>query len=283
MATFAGHTTTTIDALQMHYLEAGEGEPFVLLHGWPQSSHEWRSVMDGLSSRYRLIAPDMRGAGHSGKPVSGYDKRTMALDVAKLMDKLGVDRFHLVGHDFGAAVGFALAANHRNRVRTLTILDMLLPGFGYEHAMQRTAGGGIWHFGFHLTPDLPELLIAGKESEYVRYFLQNFIYDPTSISSADIEHYANLQRAPGALRAGLNYYRTIFEDAAANQQAASQPLTIPVLALGGELSLGAMAKELIQPLATAVEGGAVPRCGHWIPEERPDFLIERLPAHFAKN
>lgn len=281
MNTVERHTTMVGD-LRVHYLAVGQGEPVVLLHGWPQTSREWRHVMAGLSSRYRLIAPDLRGAGDSGKPQTGYDKQTMARDVTGLLDQLGIEKAHVVGHDFGATVGYAFASSFRERALSLAVLEMVLPGFGYEQVMQMTPQGGLWHFSFHLTPDLPEMLIAGKEREYLTYFLQNFIYDPSSISDEDIDAYVRAYSAPGALRATLQYYRTIFEDAEQNRIAAQQKLTIPVLALGGALSLGEMTKVFVGDIAEVVDGGSVARCGHWMPEERPDHLIEVLPVHFAK-
>lgn len=274
--------TAYVGGLKLHYREAGSGTPVILLHGWPQTSLEWERVMGGLAGQFRLIAPDLRGAGSSDKPQQGYDKRTMAGDIAALMDHLGIENAHIVGHDFGATVGYAFASQYRERALSLAILEMVLPGFGYEQVMQMTPQGGLWHFSFHLTPDLPEMLIAGKEREYLTYFLQNYIYDPSSIPQAEIDAYVRDYSAPGSLRATLNYYRTIFQDAEDNRAAGRQKLTIPVLALGGVLSLGEMTKVFASEIAEDIQGGAVDRCGHWLPEERPDHLIEVLPAHFSR-
>jgi pimeloyl-ACP methyl ester carboxylesterase len=102
-----------LDGVTLHYLTAGEGEPVVLLHGIPQSSHEWRHVIPRLAGRYRVIAPDLRGLGDSSRPPRGYDKRTVANDVWQLLhDRLGIDRFFLAGHDWGGPVAFSLAAQH---------------------------------------------------------------------------------------------------------------------------------------------------------------------------
>jgi pimeloyl-ACP methyl ester carboxylesterase len=275
------HHVTPINGFAMHHCEAGSGDAVVLLHGWPQTSRQWQHVMPALAEQYRVIAPDLRGSGDSGKPLDGYDKRTMASDVAALLDALGVARAHVVGHDFGATVAYALAATHRERVRSLSILEMLLPGFGYEHAMQITPQGGLWHFSFHLQPDIPEMLIAGKEREYLTYFVRNHVYDPTAVSEADIDDYVRCLKAPGGLRAGLNYYRTIFQDSLDNQEFAKTKLTIPVLALGGANSLGEHTRGALMHLSDDVRGGAVEHCGHWMADERPDYLVETLPAFFS--
>ena len=138
--------------VSLHYLTAGEGDPVVLLHGIPQSSHEWRFVMPRLAERYFVIAPDLRGLGDSTRPPSGYDKKTVAEDIWQLVNgHLGIKRFHLVGHDWGGPVAFSLAAHHPEAVSKLAILDVTIPGDGGEMSQ----GGRRWHHPFYRTPDLP--------------------------------------------------------------------------------------------------------------------------------
>src|SRR5262245_13097072 len=104
----------------VHYLTAGEGEPLVLLHGIPQTSYEWRHVTPHLTDRFRVIAPDLRGLGDSSRPATGYDKKTVAADVWRLVhDHLKIDRFCLVGHDWGGPTAFALTCAHQEAVRRL--------------------------------------------------------------------------------------------------------------------------------------------------------------------
>src|SRR6476661_6936927 len=108
----------------LHYLQAGEGDAVVLLHGIPQTSHEWRHVLPDLAERYLVIAPDLRGLGDSSRPPRGYDKKTVADDVWRLVhDHLGIGRFFLAGHDWGGPVAFSLAAQDPDAVRRLAILD----------------------------------------------------------------------------------------------------------------------------------------------------------------
>ncbi len=107
------HHYADLGDVRLHYVTAGRGFPLVLLHGWPQSWYEWRLVMPGLAERFRVIAPDLRGLGDSSRPADGYDKKTVAGDIWRLAhDVLGIDRFHLVGHDWGGPTAYALAAAH---------------------------------------------------------------------------------------------------------------------------------------------------------------------------
>jgi pimeloyl-ACP methyl ester carboxylesterase len=100
-----------IDEVSIHYIKAGKGDPVVLLHGIPQTSHEWRYIIPHLTKRYSVIAPDLRGLGDSSRPAGGYDKKTIANDIWRLVhEHLGIDKFFLVGHDWGGPVAFSLAA-----------------------------------------------------------------------------------------------------------------------------------------------------------------------------
>jgi pimeloyl-ACP methyl ester carboxylesterase len=272
------HHTAQLPDVRLHYLTAGDGPALVLLHGWPQSSHEWRHLIPTLAQRYRVIAPDLRGLGDSSRPVGGYDKMTVAGDVrALLRDGLGVTQAAVVGHDWGGAVAYALAAQDRALVTRLAILDMLLPGIDLP-GLGPNALSGYWHFAFHGVRDLAELLVAGRERAYISWFFQNFAYNPRAVSESDVDEYARCLAQPGALRAGFEYYRAAGQDAVDFAAAAREPLTIPVLALGGERSIGAAVKLCMQQVAGNVRGGVLERCGHWIAEEQPQALLDELTA-----
>ena len=277
------HHTAELPGVRLHYLAAGSGPALLLLHGWPQSSHQWRHLMPVLATRYRVIAPDLRGLGDSGKPVGGYDKTTVAGDVRTLLrDRLGITRTAVVGHDWGGAVAYALAAQDRTLVTHLAILDMLLPGIDLP-GLGPDALSGYWHFAFHGVRDLAELLVAGRERPYISWFFQNFAYNPRAIGDADVDEYARCLAQPGALRAGFEYYRAAGEDAVAFAAAAREPLTIPVLALGGERSIGAAVKLCMEQVANDVRGGVIERCGHWVAEEQPQALLEALLPFLAES
>ena len=115
--------------VRLHYVEAGGGaSTIVLLHGFPQTWREWRRVIPELAAAgFRLIAPDHRGAGHSSRPPGGYDKRTMAGDIAAIMASLGHSKYQVVGHDRGARVAHRLTLDHSSTVTRLSVLDLTLP------------------------------------------------------------------------------------------------------------------------------------------------------------
>jgi pimeloyl-ACP methyl ester carboxylesterase len=277
-----------VNGILIHYVTAGAGEPVVLLHGFAQTWREWRrDVIPALARRYRVIAPDLRGFGDSEKPITGYEKQTVAEDIWQLVRHLGLGRIFLVGHDFGAAVAYAFAAAHRDAVRRLAILEMIMPGFGYEDCMQHpfvTDGLGrkVWHLAFHDAPEMPELLIAGRERTYLRWFFDHFAYAPGAISEEDLDDYERCYAGAGGLRA-LGYYRTHFVDAEHNRESAKRPLEMPVLALGGDAFLGGIVKQGMDALARDVRGGVIERCGHWIPDERPEALLELLLPFLAEE
>ena len=159
-----------------------------------------------LAARYRVIAPDLRGLGDSSRPPAGYDKKTVAADLWQLLSgTLGLARWHLVGHDWGGPVAFALAAAHPEAIRTLTIVDVTLPGIGPDISQ----GGKRWHHAFHMTPDLPEALVQGRERAYLSWFYESFSWQRGVFGAADIDEYLRTYTQPGALRAGFAFYRNI--------------------------------------------------------------------------
>jgi pimeloyl-ACP methyl ester carboxylesterase len=267
------HHTASVNGIQMHYVIGGQGDPVVLLHGWPQTWYEWHKVIPALAKNYTVIAPDLRGLGDSSKPFTGYDGNTTAEDIYQLLFQLGLDqKIYLVGHDVGVLTAYSYAASHPNNVSKLVILDVPpLPPPGFEDC--------CWWFRFHQTSDIPEMLTAGKEREYLSWFYR-FAYNPEAITEADIDKYVASYSAPGGMRAGFEYYRAFPITLEQNREHANVKLTMPVLALGGEYSFGSAALISMKSLATDVRGGIVPFSGHWIPEERPDFLINELAKFF---
>ncbi len=214
----------------VHYLTAGEGEPVVLLHGIPQTCHEWRHVIPRISDRFRVIAPDLRGLGDSFRPTSGYDKKTVASDVWRLVhDHLKIDRFFLVGHDWGGPTAFALACAHQEAVQRLAILDVAIPGDGadfsqngrrWHHALFRTAGPAR---GAVPGPRAPDPRLAVRELRLPAELHPGG--RPPGIPS-------HLSQA-GAMRAMFGYYRALPQDAEDNKAflQAHGKLRMPVLAL----------------------------------------------------
>ena len=277
------HHYADLGDVQLHYVTAGAGFPVVLLHGWPQSWYEWRHILPELATKYRVIAPDLRGLGDSSRPLEGYDKKTIANDIWRLLhDHLGLKEFFLVGHDWGGPTAYALSAAHPEAVRKLAVLDVTIPGDGSTNFSQ---GGRRWHHAFHQTADLPEALIAGREDIYFGWFYRNWGHHPNVLSAGDIAEYLRIYSQPGALRAGFSYYRNLARDIADNEAIAKTfKLPMPVLALGGNNAWGRRMEvlESLQRVASNVRGGVIDPCGHWMPEEQPQVLLQHLLPFLAE-
>ncbi|MBC8050471.1 MAG: alpha/beta hydrolase, partial [Chitinophagales bacterium] len=249
---FSHGKATVSDGVTLHYRMGGSGSPLVLLHGWPQHSLMWHSVAPRLAERFTIIAPDLRGVGGSSIPTTGYDKKTMAQDVMTLLTQLGVNRFDLAGYDLGSGVAYSLAAQWRNAVRRLAVMEFGLPGFGYEQFMTPTPqwdAGANWHLAFFTVPQVAEWAFKGRERELLTWFFWHLSHNEAAVSPAHFEEYVRQISKPGALRAGIEYYAAVWRDAEDNKALAQTPLECPVLAIGGEASAGAWMPELFKPVA----------------------------------
>ena len=273
------HHKTIVNGILMHYVIGGKGDPVVLLHGWPETWYEWRHIIPQLiDNNYTVIAPDMRGFGDSEKPQIGYDTKTVAEDIYQLVKKLGNSKIYIVAHDWGGPVAYSYAAAHPQDVRKMVILDTLLPGFGLEEAANFSPKG-LWHLSFHAVRDLPEKLIDGKEDIYLNWFY-DWTYNQSAITSEDREEYIKQYSKPGAMRAGFEYYRAVFEDSEQNKEYANEKLEIPILTIGGEAGIGNFTAASFQKVANNVTGITLPNTGHFIPEERPNFLTKQILEFF---
>ena len=278
------HHTASVDGIQLHYVIGGQGDPVVLLHGWPETWYGWHKVMPALARNYTVIAPDLRGLGDSSKPLTGYDGKTLAEDIHQLVTKLGFKTIDLVGHDIGSWVAYPYAAAHPSEVKGLAILEVPPPGPSFP---SRTPAP--WWVIFHQTPDVPEALVQGKEMEYLSWHYQNLAYNPAAITQAAINEYVSHYSAPGGMRAGFEYYRAFPQDAIQNQNYSKTKLTMPVLALGGgylPLFGGNITMPIVygmKLLAQNVQGIIVPNSGHYIAEEQPDVVVKLLNTFFSEH
>ncbi|HEX5976033.1 MAG TPA: alpha/beta hydrolase, partial [Nitrososphaeraceae archaeon] len=265
------HHMASVNGIQLHYVTGGQGDPIVLLHGFPQSWYEWRHSMPALAKNYTVVVPDLRGFGDSSKPITGYDGKTTAEDIYQLVSQLDFNNqpILLVAHDVGAQTAYSYAFFHPNNVSKLVIMDFPYPGFLPPEFGEK----GPWWFAFHQTLNLPEFLVEGKEREYISWFFKELAYNPSAITEEDIDIFANQFSAPGTARSAFEYFRAFSIDAEQNIESAKTPITIPVLALGGDIYPGLggdipgnFAASSLQSLATNVTGVTVPLSGHWIPE-----------------
>lgn len=273
--TFSHRTAEVNDGVRLHYVVGGRGEPVMLLHGFPQTWYEWHRIMPALAERYTVIAPDLRGMGASSKPASGYDNRTVAEDIYQLVRHLGLQKISIVGHDFGAPVAYAYAAAHPDDVRRLVMV---------EGAVSATESPKMyWHMAFHAEPDIAESLIVGRERMYLSWFFRKFGYNPAAFTEADIDEYVRWYSAVGAMRSALQYYRNGQQDFAQNMESKKRKLAMPVLAIGGEHSLGSNVEVMMRDFATNIRGSVIKDAGHWIAEEQPEELTRQFLTFFGEE
>jgi pimeloyl-ACP methyl ester carboxylesterase len=273
------HQTTEVNGVRIHYVVGGKGEAVVLLHGFPQTWYEWHKVMPALAEKYTVIAPDLRGLGESSRPAPDYEAQSIAEDVHQLVQKLGFQQINLVAHDIAGAAAYSYAVQYPQEILRLVVMETLVPGFNADTTGQT---GNYWHMGFHMTPDLPEQLITGKEHEYLTFFIRNFAHRQDMIDEEEISEYVRAYSAPGALHAAFEYYRAMPKDAEQNRRDFKTKLKMPILALGGEKSLRDLPLKSLQLVAENVRGGAIPDCGHWLATECPDDFTQQLLTFFGE-
>jgi pimeloyl-ACP methyl ester carboxylesterase len=265
--------TKEVDGVKLHYLTAGRGPSVILLHGYAETSRMWRPLMPILAERFTVIAPDLPGIGDSAIPESGLDMKTSAIRVHALARSLGVEKGRVVGHDIGLMVAYAYAAQFPAETEKLVVMDAFLPGVpGWEAVYNNPA---IWHFRFN--GPTPELLVQGRERTYFEHFWNNFAADKTrSIPEAERKAYAAAYARPGRMRAGWAYFVS-FQQAAKDFAELSQTkLTMPILVIGGEKSLGEVLAQQMKLVATDVSVVVLKATGHWVMEERPKETMDAL-------
>lgn len=275
------HHRMEIDGMRQHYLLAGSGEPVVLLHGFPETSYAWRKIIPALAEHYTVVAPDLRGCGDTDRPSGGYDKRTVAANIHQLVRHLKLGPINLVSHDVGMMVGYAYAAAYPTEVRRLVLMEAALPGLGLEALYDAIKYPRMYHLPLFDAPNgLAEALITGREKMFVSHFMRQQTYDPTGPDEDALEEYARRLSAPGALHAGIEYFRTHKIDAEHNREHAKTKLPMPVLTVGGTASFGANLEPEIKPLAENLRSVMIDECGHYLAEEKPERVIEELLRFF---
>ena len=279
--TFTSRYVDTGD-LRQHVVIGGEGPPLLLVHGWPQTWYAWRLVMPELAHDFQVIVPDQRGTGLSGRPSGGYDTGTLASDLIALMDALGHRRFALAGHDTGMWIGYALAAAHPDRLDRLAVAETPLPGVSPSPPLFANAhlNDALWHFAFNRLAEVNDQLVTGREDIYFGW--QFASKAAKRLPDYAVRHYVDtLTAGPEALHASFAIYRALDTTIAQNQQRKERRLTLPVLGIGGQYSLGDQVANTMKLAADDVETLVVPGCAHWVAEEAPEEMLAALTAFLA--
>ncbi len=261
-----------IDGVQLHYLTAGHGPTVILLHGYAETSRMWKPIIPLLAEKFTVIAPDLPGIGDSAIPANGLDMKTSAIRIHALARSLGAEKARVVGHDIGLMVAYAYAALFPAEAEKLVVMDAFLPGVaGWEPIYN----GPTWHFRFF--GPTPEALVQGRERIFFEHFWNDFAADKTrSVSEADRKAYTEAYSRPGRMRAAWAYFASWPQLAKDFAQLSQTKLTMPVLSIGGEKSLGNELAEQMKLVADNVTVVVLKGTGHWILEERPKETTDAL-------
>ncbi|MEV8632976.1 alpha/beta hydrolase [Streptosporangium sp. NPDC051023] len=281
-----------VNGVRLHHVVGGHGATLVLLGGWPQTWWQFHKIMPELARHYRVVAVDLRGMGGSAKPETGYDKKTMARDIRELVRHLGDEKVYVAGHDIGAMVAQSLAANHPDVVEKIALLDVhhpdetlygltLLPQSDQHVDGDFLAGSRayLWWFAVNQVRGLPEKLLAGRERELIDTLFDYLLLDAASIGERDREIYARAYSSQDAIRAGNAWYQAFMRDI--EDEKGYGPLTVPILALGGDHSNHPYLASVLPGKGTDVQVVEVKDSGHYLPEEQPETVIRLLTEFFA--
>ncbi|HTJ26770.1 MAG TPA: alpha/beta hydrolase [Candidatus Limnocylindria bacterium] len=271
--------TRQVDGRAVHYRIGGRGPAVLLLHGYADTGEMWAPVAPQLATNHLVVVPDLPGLGESRPqpPEAAYDMASVARTLHALMAQLGTPQAAVVGHDIGLMVAYAYAAQFPSDVTKLAIMDAPIPGVGpWQQVLLMPA---IWHFHFNGT--FAEELTAGRERIYLNRIWDDFAYHPERITEATRAWYAASYAQPGAMHAGFSYFAGFARDADDNVQFAKIPLRMPVLAMGGEKSFGALMPEFAKAVAGDVRTSVIPDSGHWLMDENPQATSTALLAFLA--
>jgi pimeloyl-ACP methyl ester carboxylesterase len=278
------HRFVEVEGLRFHVAEAGEGEPLVLLHGWPQNWWEWRRLIPLLSDRYRVICPDTRGSGWSDAPKDGYDKETMARDVIGVLDQLGLDRMRMVGHDIGGYLGYLICLRAPERVVRYVSLNTGHP-FGRPTAASLGTLWRFWYWPINGAPLFGPWLI--RNALFSRALHRWFTADRAGWSPQDLDVFLEQWKEPARALAASKTYRTFLAVDARRVLSGryrAMRLTVPTLMLHG--SEDPVLREPFlrgfEPFADDMRLELVPGVGHFIADESPELVADRVRAFFGQ-
>jgi pimeloyl-ACP methyl ester carboxylesterase len=262
-----------IDGVKLHYTTGGHGPSLILLHGYAETSRMWNPILPVLGEKFTIIAPDLPGIGDSEIPASGLDMKTAAIRIHALARSLAVEKARVVGHDIGLMVAYAYAAQFPAEVEKLVVMDAFLPGVGDWGAVYNNPG--IWHFRFN--GPTPEALVQGRERIYFAYFWNDLAADKTrSLPQPDREAYIAAYSRPRRMRAGWAYFVSFQQAAKDFAQLSQTKLTMPVLSIGGDKSLGDFLAQQMKLVASDLTTVVLKNTGHWILEENPKETTDAL-------
>ncbi|MBB3676113.1 alpha/beta fold hydrolase [Modestobacter versicolor] len=271
------HHHVEVNGTRLHHVQAGTtGSPVLLVHGFPETWWTFHRLIPLLAARHRVHAVDLRGFGDSATGPDAADSATAAEDLHQLVERLGIGPVHLVGQDISGATVFRLASTHPQDVRSLTAIEMGLPGFGLE-ALADVTSGGSWHIGALAAPGVPELLLTGREREFLdRFAFAALSATPGAVTGADLDEFTRTYARPGGFRGASGLYRSMLrEGAELVALAAAHPVSVPVLAVGaggGDFTAATMSRAVAGEVRPVTLDGV----GHYAALEAPHQLAAAL-------
>jgi pimeloyl-ACP methyl ester carboxylesterase len=271
------HQYAQVNGVKIHYVIGGKGEPLLLVHGFGQNWYMWNRLLPELSKHFTVIAPDLRGVGESGKPVGGYDKKNMAVDLHELMKTLGYQHIDLAGHDIGLMVAYAYAAQFPADVKKIILMDALLPGIEPVWSQVRAQA---WWFGFFAMPNSGDI-VAGKAGLFLMGFWPVVGYVKNPFTRAERDEFIRAYSVPGATTGTFHWFGAFSQDAKDNMELMKKKLPMPLLAMGADHSAGSYLAAHSKLVATNVKEVIIKGSGHWLVQEQTaqvqkallDFLL----------
>jgi pimeloyl-ACP methyl ester carboxylesterase len=269
-----------VNGTKLHYVSGGQGEPLILIPGYPETWWAYRKVMPILATKYHVVVVEMRGMGSSGKPIDGYEKKNMAKDIHELVKILGFEEVNIGGHDIGAHVAFSFAANYSETTSKLIVLDTPHPDAGMYHLPMLTIPGGNylypWWLAFNQVKELPEQLLEGRMEIVIEWLFKNLMKDQKSVNDFDKSIYASAYNSKDAIRTSNAWYQAFPQDI--EDIKTYKKLTMPVIGIGG--SGYEMLQMSLPNMTTDLQLKKVEESGHFILAEKPDetarFIIDFL-------
>ncbi|KPK35764.1 MAG: hypothetical protein AMJ66_00285 [Betaproteobacteria bacterium SG8_40] len=273
------------NGIRINAWTGGDGPALLLLHGYPQTGQMWRKMTPALMGQFSVVCPDLRGYGDSDKPRDGFDKRTMARDIAELMRELGHEHYMVVGHDRGARVAHRLALDHADAVKRLVVLD-IVPTHTVFRDTGKELAAAYWHWFFFQAPDLPEIMIQNSAEPFLRTMFRALTWRSNAIEEPMFREYLRAFTLPGTIRCGLEDYRAAAtRDIADDEADMDKKISCPVYAIWGEFGKMHTLFDVVQTWrekAGDVRGNPLP-CGHFIPEEAPEELLAAILPFLAEG
>ena len=269
--------------VRLHAVIGGDGPPLLLIHGWPQNWYAWRHVMPALARDFQVIAVDQRGIGLSDKPEDGYDTRTLANDLVGMMDALGHEQFAVVGVDTGMLIGYALAADHPDRVARVALGEALLPGIppSLPLILPDQVVDRLWHIPFNQLKETNEQLVRGREDIFFGAEL-SAAAGTKKLPDYAVKYYIDVLSSRKALHGSFQLYRAFGATAEQNdERRKTRRLPMPVLAMDGAESGVPVAAIAMKLVADDVQTLVVPGAAHWLAEQAPDELVAAVTEFLA--